>query len=120
MVEDTRQVPSHVFSFNGNSSLVVDKMDDGLILYSLIIYGVIQILLLTAGIAWFVKMRHEIGILHVKIWDLNNEIVNHAVALSEANMNPLPWEEIEEDFRNSEPDTDTRRNGNVYYLVDDD
>ena len=119
-MEGARRISSRVFAFNGNSSLVVDKMDDGLILYSLIIYGVIQILLLTAGIAWFVKMRHEIGILHVKIWDLNNEIVNHAVALSEANMIPLPWEEIEEDFRNSVPDTDTRRNDNVYYLVDDD
>ena len=95
-------------------------MDDGLILYSLIIYGVIQVLLLTAGIAWFVKVRHELGILHAMMWDINNEIVNHAVALHEANMIPLPWEEIEEDLRNSVPDTNTGRNGNVYYLVDDD
>ena len=118
-MEGARRISSRVFAFNGNSSLVVDKMDDGLILYSLIIYGVIQALLLAVGIAWFVKVRHELGILHVKIWDLNNEIVNHAVALSEANMIPLPWEEIEEDFRNSGPDTNAS-NDNVYYLVDDD
>ena len=94
-------------------------MDDGLILYSLIIYGVIQVLLLTAGIAWFVKVRHELGILHAMMWDINNEIVNHAVALHEANMIPLPWEEIEEDLWNSGPDTNAS-NDNVYYLVDDD
>ena len=95
-------------------------MDDGLILYSLIIYGVIQVLLLTAGIAWFVKVRHELGILHAMMWDINNEIVHHAVALHEAGMIPLPWEELEEEFRNSIPDTNAGRNGNVYYLVDDD
>ena len=95
-------------------------MDSGLILYSLIIYGVIQVLLLTAGIAWFVKVRHELGILHAKMWDINNEIVHHAVALHEANMIPLPWEEFEEELQNSVPDTNTRHNDNVYYLVDDD
>ena len=95
-------------------------MDDGLILYSLIIYGIIQVLLLTAGIAWFVKVRHELGILQAKMWDINNEIVHHAVALHEENMIPLPWEEIEEDLRNPIPDTNASRNGNVYYLVDDD
>ena len=95
-------------------------MGDGLILYSLIIYGVIQILLLAAGIAWFTKVRHELGILHAKMWDINNEIVHHAVALHEANMIPLPWEEIEEELQNSVPDTNTRHNDNVYYLVDDD
>ena len=97
-------------------------MDDGLILYSLIIYGIIQVLLLTAGIAWFVKVRHELGILHAKMWDINNEIVHHAVALHEANMIPLPWEDIEEDFTAANecpPDTnDKSHNGNVYYLDD--
>ena len=95
-------------------------MDNGLILYSLIIYGVIQILLLAAGIAWFVKVRHELGILHAKMWDINNEIVHHAVALHEAGLIPLPWEDMEEEFEDPTQDTAATRNGNVYYLVDDD
>ena len=79
-----------------------------------------QIFLIVASAAWFFRIRHDLGILHAKMWDINNEIVHHAVALHEANMIPLPWEEFEEELQNSVPDTNTRHNDNVYYLVDDD
>ena len=95
-------------------------MDDGLILYSLIIYGVVQVLLLVATAAWFFRIRHDLGILHAKMWDINNEIVHHAVALHEAGLIPLPWEDIEEELLDPTQDTAIRHDGNVYYLVDDD
>tara|TARA_Y100000310_G_scaffold302956_1_gene340845 strand:- start:34 stop:321 length:288 start_codon:yes stop_codon:yes gene_type:complete len=95
-------------------------MDDDLILYFLIVYGVMQIVLLVASAAWFFRIRHDLSIMHAKIWDINNEIVHHAVALHEAGLIPLPWEEIEEELRNFVPDTNARGNDNVYYLVDDD
>ena len=95
-------------------------MDDDLILYFLIVYGVMQILLLVASAAWFFRIRHDLSIMHAKIWDINNEIVHHAVALHEAGLIPLPWEEIEEELQDPIQDIATRRNGNVYYLGDDD
>ena len=95
-------------------------MDDDLILYFLIVYGVVQILLLVASAAWVFRIRHDLSIMHAKIWDINNEIVHHAVALHEAGLIPLPWEDIEEDLLDPTQDVTARGNDNVYYLVDDD
>ena len=94
-------------------------MDDDLILYFLIVYGVVQILLLVASAAWFFRIRHDLSIMHAKIWDINNEIVHHAVALHEAGLIPLPWEDMEE-FQDPTQTTVARHSDNVYYLVDDD
>tara|TARA_Y100000034_G_scaffold99893_1_gene122929 strand:+ start:801 stop:1160 length:360 start_codon:yes stop_codon:yes gene_type:complete len=119
-VEGTRQISSYVFIFSGNNSLVVGKMDDGLILYFLIVYSVVQIVFIGATAAWAFKIRRELNTLHALMWDINNEIVHHAVAMTEAGMIPLPWEDIMEDLQDPMPDTTARRNGNVYYLGDDD
>ena len=99
-------------------------MDNDLILYFLIIYSTVQLFFISAAAVWFFRIQHNLGLIRAEIWDLNNEIVHHAVALHDAGMIPLPWEGIEEDLTaaNECPsDTNgTRRNGNVYYLVDDD
>jgi len=97
-------------------------MDNGLILYFLIIYSIVQLFFISATAVWFFRIRHNLGLIRAEIWDLNNEIVHHAVALHEAGMIPLPWEDIEEDFTAANecpPDTnDKSHNGNVYYLDD--
>ena len=51
-------------------------MDNELILYFLIVYGVVQILLLVASAAWIFRIRHDLSIMHAKIWDINNDVKN--------------------------------------------
>ena len=95
-------------------------MDITLILYFLIAYGVIQLCLIFGLTAWSLRIRRELGNINAVLWDINNEIVHHAVALHDASMLPLPWEAIEQDLEDSALETRIRRNGNVYYLGEDD
>ena len=96
-------------------------MDNSLILYFLTAYAAIQLLLIFATIAWVFHIRRELGNIHAALWDVNNEIVTHAVALHEAKMIPLPWEEVEGDLEDPiVVDAEALRDGNVYYLGSDD
>jgi len=99
-------------------------MDTNLILFFLILYGVAQLFLTAATIIWVFRFRRDLGILHAKMWDINNEIVMHAVALNEAGLIPLPWEAIEEELEdftlNDYDHSGPRQEGNVYYLDESD
>ena len=83
-----------------------------------------QLFFIAATVIWVQRFRRDIGNLNAMLWDINNEIVIHAVALDEAGMITLPWEAIEEDCDNAvdlqEDCPKARRDGNVYYLDESD
>ena len=94
-------------------------MDSSLVLYFLIVSCVLQFFVLSSAIMWTFRFRRDLDMAHVKIWELNNELVNHAVALCDSGMLPHPWEEIEKDLESPETNN-TIRVGNVYYLNEED